>query len=148
MTGATITNLIIGVAVLAWVVSRQLTTRRLRENYRLAIILAVVGVVQFATFLKGHTSHGGAIVAAVAGSLVIAAVFGVVRAMTVRVWRQDGQLLRRGTWLTAALWVLAFAAHLGYDYLVAGEQVDCKWSMSKGKWMFPKQAVGELCLII
>ena len=121
MTGATITNLIIGVVVLVWVVSRQLTTRRLRENYRLAVILAVIGIVQFATFLKGNTRHDGAIIAAVAGSLVIAAVFGVARAMTVRVWRQDGQLLRRGSWLTAALWVLAFAAHLGYDYLVAGD---------------------------
>jgi hypothetical protein len=36
----------------------------------------------------------------------------------------------------------------GMDYLVADEQVDCKWSMSKGKWMFPKEAVGELCLVI
>jgi hypothetical protein len=36
----------------------------------------------------------------------------------------------------------------GMDYLVAGEQVDCKWSMTKGKWMFPKEAVGELCLVI
>lgn len=45
---------------------------------------------------------------------------GAVRALTVRVWRQDGQLLRKGTWITAALWVISFAAHLGYDYLVAG----------------------------
>jgi hypothetical protein len=36
------------------------------------------------------------------------------------VWRENGQLLRKGTWLTAALWVVAVAAHLGYDYLVAG----------------------------
>ena len=34
------------------------------------------------------------------------------------------------------------------DYLVAGEQVDCKWSMSKGKWMIPKEAVGQLCLVV
>ncbi len=121
MTGADITNLVIGVVVLVWVVSRQLTTRRLRENYRLPIILGVIGIVQFATFLKGNPRRDGAIAAAVAGSLVIAAAFGVARAVTVRVWRQDGQLLRRGTWLTAGLWVLAFAAHLGYDYLVAGD---------------------------
>jgi hypothetical protein len=121
MTGANITNLVIGVAVLVLFVSRQLTTRRLRESYRLLIILAVIGVVQFATFLKGHPHHDGAIVAAVVGSLILAAVLGAARAPTVRVWRQDGQLLRKGTWLTAALWVVAFAAHLGYDYLVAGD---------------------------
>jgi uncharacterized membrane protein YhaH (DUF805 family) len=36
------------------------------------------------------------------------------------VWRADGRLWRQGTWLTAVLWILAIAAHLGYDYLVAG----------------------------
>lgn len=36
----------------------------------------------------------------------------------------------------------------GMDYLVAGEQVDCKWSMTKGTWMFPKEAIGEICLVI
>jgi hypothetical protein len=40
--------------------------------------------------------------------------------MTVRIWREGGQLLMRGTWLTAVLWVVAVAAHLGYDYLVVG----------------------------
>ena len=120
MSGANVTDLVIGVAVLALVLYRQLTTQRLRENYRLPLILAVVGLVQFVTFLNGHPHDDGAIVAAVAGSLVIAAVLGGVRALTVRVWRQDGQLLRKGTWLTAVLWVISFAAHLGYDDLVAG----------------------------
>jgi hypothetical protein len=56
----------------------------------------------------------------VAGSLVLAAAFGAARAPTVRVWRENGQLLRKGTWVTALLWVLAVGAHLGYDYLIAG----------------------------
>ncbi|WP_420637780.1 NaeI family type II restriction endonuclease [Candidatus Poriferisocius sp.] len=32
------------------------------------------------------------------------------------------------------------------DYLVAGEEVDAKWSMTSGAWMIPREAVGELCL--
>lgn len=32
------------------------------------------------------------------------------------------------------------------DYLVAGEEVDAKWSMKSGGWMIPTEAVGELCL--
>ena len=32
------------------------------------------------------------------------------------------------------------------DYLVAGEDVDAKWSMKSGGWMIPTEAVGELCL--
>jgi hypothetical protein len=121
VSSANVANLVIGVAVLALLISRQLSTRRLRESYRLSLILGVIGVVQFASFLRGHPRDDGSIVAAVAGSLVIAAVLGVARAVTVRVWRgEDGQLLRKGTWLTAVLWVVALAAHLGYDYLVAG----------------------------
>jgi len=122
MSDATVANLVIGLAVLTLVVSLQLVPRRLRENYRMSIILLVIGVYQFVEFLQGHP-HGndGRIVAAVVGSLVLAAALGVARVPTVRVWRQDGQLLRQGTWLTAALWVVAFAAHLGYDYIVAGD---------------------------
>jgi hypothetical protein len=120
MSSANVVNLVIGIAVLALVLSRQLVTRRLSENYRLSIILAVVGVVEFVNFLKGHPRDDGGIAAAVIGSLVLAAAFGAARALTVRVWRQDGLLWRRGTWLTAALWIASLAAHLGYDYLVAG----------------------------
>jgi hypothetical protein len=121
MSQASITTLVIGVAVLALLIARQLTTRRLRENYRLMIILAVIGVVEFVDFLKNHTGvDDPKIVVAVAGSLILAAVFGVVRALTVRVWRESGQLLMKGSWLTGVLWAIAVAAHLGYDYLVVG----------------------------
>jgi len=106
MSSAAVTNIAIGVLVLAFVLYRQLTVQRLRENYRLPLILAIIGIVQFAGFLKGHSHDDGGIVAAVVGSLVIAAAFGV--------------LLRKGTWITAILWVISFAAHLAYDYLVAG----------------------------
>jgi hypothetical protein len=120
MSGANLTNLVIGVLALALVLYRQLITRRLSENYRLSIILAVIGIVEFVNFLKGHPNDDSGIAVAVVGSLVIAAVFGVARALTVQVWRENGQLLRKGTWLTAVLWILSLAAHLGYDELVAG----------------------------
>ena len=120
MSGANLTNLVVGILVLALFLYRQLVTRRLSENYRLSVILAIIGIVEFANFLNGHPNDDSGIVAAVVGSLVIAAVFGAVRALTVRVWRENGQLLRKGTWLTAVLWILSLAAHLGYDDLVAG----------------------------
>jgi uncharacterized membrane protein YhaH (DUF805 family) len=121
MSGANLTTLVIGILVLVLLLSRQLATRRLRENYRLSLILALVGIVEFVDFLNGHPSDKGGIAEAVVGSLVIALVAGAVRALTVRVWRgEGGQLLRKGTWLTAVLWILSLAAHLGYDELVAG----------------------------
>ena len=45
--------------------------------------------------------------AALAGSLVLAAITGAIRAMTVRVWIQGGQALRQGTWITALLWIVS-----------------------------------------
>ena len=30
----------------------------------------------------------------------------------------------RGSWVTASLWIVALAAHLGYDALVAGHRTD------------------------
>ena len=42
-----------------WVLVRQLSARRLTESYRLSIILAVIGAVQFVDFLKGHPGNPG-----------------------------------------------------------------------------------------
>jgi uncharacterized membrane protein YhaH (DUF805 family) len=123
MSGANVTNLIIGVAVVALLVSRQLVARRLNENYRLAVILAVVGLIEFVNFLKSvHGPHDDSrIIVAVVGSLLLAGLLGAARALTVHVWRrEDGQLMRKGTWLTALLWIVSLAVHLGYDELVAG----------------------------
>lgn len=113
-------NLVIGLLVLVLVVVRQLTVRRLNENYRLPLILAIIGVLEFASYLRAHHGYGTEIAVAAAGSLVIAAAAGALRAPTVRVWRQDGQLMRQGTWITALLWVVSLALHLGYDRLVGG----------------------------
>jgi hypothetical protein len=34
------------------------------------------------------------------------------------------------------------------DYLVAGHEVDAKFSLKKGGWMIPSEAVGRYCLLI
>ncbi|HEX4834515.1 MAG TPA: hypothetical protein VH478_25870 [Trebonia sp.] len=123
MSTGSVTSLVIGIAVLVLLVVRQLQTRTLRENYRISVILGIIGLVEFVRFLGTSTArhNESKIVIAVVGSLVLAAVLGAVRALTVRVWRDPGgPLLRKGTWLTALLWVVALGVHLGYDYLVIG----------------------------
>jgi hypothetical protein len=115
--------LVLGVVILALLIVRQVTTRPLRASYRLPLILAVIGVIDFTSYLKGKHDLTG-IAAAVVGSLVIAAVTGALRALTVKVWRTGaGQLWRKGTWLTALLWIVSLAAHLGYDYVVSAKGV-------------------------
>jgi hypothetical protein len=113
-------NILIGLAVLAFILYRQLQARPVRDTMRLPLILAVIGVVELARFLQ-HGHHGAGVAAALAGSLVIAAVFGAIRAATVHVWVDGGQAWRQGNWLTAVLWVVSLAVHLGYDYLVDGK---------------------------
>lgn len=117
MSSQTAPNLIIGVAVLALLIYRQLRARPVRGNQRLVLVLAAIGLIEVVQYLHRLHSVSVAIVA-LAGSLVLAAVFGAARAATVRVWTQDGQPWAQGSLVTAALWVLALAAHLGYDYLV------------------------------
>jgi len=115
-----IVDLVLGVLVLGLLVYRQMRVRRVRSvDLRLPLIIAVLGLIQLATFLK--TDHSRGVVAAgLAGSLALAAVFGTARAATVRIWLADGQAWARGTWVTGVLWAFSLAAHLGYDALVAG----------------------------
>lgn len=114
-----VTYLIVGVAVLALLICRQVIPRPVRSSSsRLMLVLGVIGLVETVQFFQQHHSSGAVTVAALAGSLVLAAVFGALRATTVRVWLRDGMPWSRGNWLTALLWVIALAAHLGYDYLL------------------------------
>jgi len=107
-----------GVAVLALLIYRQLSARPVSASaLRLIAILAIIGVLQTIQFLNKNHAHP-LTYAAIGGSLVLAAIFGALRASTVRIWLQDNQAWSQGNWLTAALWIASLAAHLGYDLLV------------------------------
>jgi hypothetical protein len=111
-------DIILGVAVLALLIYRQLSTRPVNASaLRLIAILAIIGVLQTIQFLNKNHAHP-LTYAAIGGSLVLAAIFGALRASTVRIWLQDNQAWSKGNWLTAALWIASLAAHLGYDLLV------------------------------
>jgi hypothetical protein len=70
------------------------------SNTRIPLILGIIGVVELVEYLnKGH--HGAVIYVALLGSLVIAAVFGAIRAATTHVWLEGGQAWRQGNWVTA-----------------------------------------------
>jgi hypothetical protein len=117
MSSQSLLYLVIGVAVLGLLIYRQLRARPVRGNQRIVLILVIIGLIEAVQYI--HKLHAGsAAVIALVGSLVLAALFGAARAATVRIWMQDGQAWVKGNLLTAALWVAALAAHLGYDYLI------------------------------
>ena len=111
-------DIILGLAVLALLIYRQLAARPVNSSaLRLIAILVIIGIFQTYQFLsKGHDHP--LTFAALAGSLVLAAIFGALRAGTVRVWLQDGQAWSQGNWLTATLWIASLVAHLAYDVLL------------------------------
>jgi hypothetical protein len=117
MSSQALLYLVIGVAVLGLLIYRQLIARPVRGNQRVVLILLIVGLVEAVQFLQ-KLHAGSTPVIALVGSLVLAALFGAARAATVKIWMQDGQPWVKGNLLTAALWIAAVAAHLGYDYVI------------------------------
>lgn len=112
-------EIVVGVVVLGLLIYRQLIARPINAGgLRLIAILGIIGVVETVEYLQKYHSGPGTY-AALGGSLVLAAVFGVLRAGTMRLWSQDGQVWSKGNWLTGLLWIVALGAHLGYDALVA-----------------------------
>lgn len=113
------TNLLIAAVVLILILVRQLRTQPVRGRSRLALILTVVGVVQTVQFVGKHSLDLSDLSFLVV-SLVVGLALAVVRSYTVKIWRgEDGTLLRKGTWLTAVLWLAAVAQHLLIDRFVS-----------------------------
>lgn len=117
MSSQTLLYLVIGVAVLGLLIYRNLVARPVRGNQRLVLILVVIGLIEAEQYMQ-KLHAGSAAVVALAGSLVLAALFGAARAATVKIWMQNDQPWVQGNLLTAALWIVALGAHLGYDYLI------------------------------
>lgn len=117
MTNTTIVSILVGVAVAALLVVRQLRAQPVSANYRLPLILGIIGLIELTSYLDRNHIRTTAIVAIVS-SLILAGVMGAARAATVRLWLQDGQPWRQGSWLTGVLWIVSLAAHFGLDYLL------------------------------
>lgn len=138
-----IITIVIGVAVAAFVVYRQVIARPVRERSaaRFVLILGVIGVIEMANAAKGHSLPTRAVVLVVIG-LVLAAGLGALRAVTMRVWRNpDGVAWRRGTPLTIALWVVSVAAHVVLD-LFAGHSAVAKSFTAASIWLFLALTLG------
>lgn len=114
-----LTNLLIGLAVLAWLINRQLQVRSLKDRSRgtILLVLGIYGAFSTYQVIRGSHLASGAL-GVLLGSFVVGGALGAIRAATVKLWSQDGQILRQGTWLTATLWVVAFGLHLLADRLI------------------------------
>jgi hypothetical protein len=115
MSGAL--QVIIGIAVLGWVLDNQLRVRQFTaRRLRLAGILGLVGLVEVASSAGAHPMSVVGWTLLVTG-LVIGAALGLLRAATVKLWVRDGAVYTQGHALTAALWIVGIAIHIGLDVL-------------------------------
>jgi hypothetical protein len=105
---------------MAWLIHRQLRARSLKDGSRgtILLVLGIYGATSTYQVIRGSHLAWEAL-GVLLGSLVVGAALGAIRAATVKLWSQDGQILRQGTWLTATLWVVAFGLHLLADPLIA-----------------------------
>jgi hypothetical protein len=140
-------GILVPLAILAWILWRQLQVRELRRDRSLILplVLVVAGVAEIAAYGKGHPLHptGYGLLAA---SIVIAGLFGAWRASTVRIWVADGRLLRQGTYFTCALWLVAIAIHFGGDYAIAPHDADRLGGVSLLLYLGVALGVQRACL--
>jgi hypothetical protein len=122
VSSSELTNIGIGVVVVAVLIARQIRPRRARETsgLRIGAILGVIGLFEISGAIKGHTLGAGT-VAWLIGSLLVGGTLGAARAATVTIWRaSDGTAWRKGTVLTAILWLVSLGAHLAMEVGIDG----------------------------
>jgi hypothetical protein len=114
-------TVVIDVLVLAWVLYRQQSLRRvpLRFGAQLPVLIAVFGLIEFLDYTNTHNVRASVLGVVLASVVVGGGLLGALRAYTVRLYGgPGGRVLRQGTWLTLALWLLSIAVHFGAFSLV------------------------------
>lgn len=108
----------LGAIILVLVLLRQVRVRPVPRVYqpRLPLVIGVIGLFELFGYAGDHhvsASAWGWIV----GTLLIGALgLGALRGLTMRVWTASGWVLRQGTALTMALWLVSLLVHFVGDY--------------------------------
>ena len=114
-----LSSIVGGLAVFIFILQRQVQARPVKTDsaMKLILVLGGVGLVQLSevTYAKGYRM-GTFTIILIASSLAIAGVLGVMRALSVKVWRNaNGVALIQGTALTIVLWIISLAIHFAFE---------------------------------
>jgi FtsH-binding integral membrane protein len=108
----TAVDIVISLAVLVFILYRQRQVRRASPTLVLPVVLIIIGLLGLTTLSRGSDKLTSAELGILIALLALDAVgLGVVRAMTVRLWRDGDSVLRQGTWLTVGLWLVGIVIH-------------------------------------
>jgi hypothetical protein len=109
MSSNDVYEVVIAVAVLAWVLYRQTVARpvSVRQLWLLPGILVVIGVTSLSKVDHGH--YTSTAVFYIVLDLVTSLAAGAIRGCFVRVFDRDGVMWRQGSKVTMTLWVVSIA---------------------------------------
>ncbi len=107
----------LGVIVLAFVLLRQVRVRPVPRtlSLRAPVLIGLIGVLTMSSYAGSH-HVGSAAWAWVIGTMLVGAVgLGIVRGLSVKVWATENWVLRQGTAVTMALWIVSLVIHFVGD---------------------------------
>lgn len=108
------------VLIAVFIIYRQLAPRQIRSGGRLAILPVLLTGYGLYSMLQTPPAGGDAYLL-LAGQLVISAVAGVVRGLTIKFYvNAEGVPMQRGTWLTIVVWLAYIALRVGSYFVAAG----------------------------
>ena len=108
----------IGFVLLVWVLLRQVAVRPVPRVIRLGlpVIIGVIGLFELTSYANSHHHPASSAWAWVLGTLLVGAIgLGIVRGLTVKIWTAGNWVLRQGTPVTMALWLVSLAVHFAGD---------------------------------
>jgi len=103
-------SIFLGVVIALYILNRQ---RRIRPvprllGLRFPVVVGVIGLINLLGYAdSNHPSHTAYVW--VLATLVVGAVLGAARALTVRIWTSNDWVVRQGTGLTMGLWIVSLA---------------------------------------
>jgi hypothetical protein len=106
-------SIFFGVLAVLYILNRQ---RRIRPvprllGLRFPIVLGVVGLIDLLSYTGNHHPSHSAYLWVLATLIVGGVILGAIRALTVKIWTSNNWVVRQGTGLTMALWVVSLALH-------------------------------------
>jgi hypothetical protein len=106
-------SIFFGVLAVLYILNRQRRVRLVPRllGLRFPIVLGVVGLIDLVSYTNGHHPSHSAYLWMVATLIVGGIILGAIRALTVKIWTSNGWVLRQGTGITMALWVVSLALH-------------------------------------
>jgi hypothetical protein len=107
----------LGVIVLILVLLRQVRVRPVPRVFRarLPIVLGVIGLFEMVAYAGDHHVTGSRWAWVLGALLVGAAGVGALRGLSMRVWASHNWVVRQGTTVTMALWLVSLILHFAAD---------------------------------